>query len=922
MDHVHLCTLTSLLFITIAVDASNDNLTKYYVIPTNGNTTLCQQSVTLKCLTFNQYTNHQDQYFHSNSTFIFQLGIHQLNASLSLSNVQNISFRGESLSTSTGGRSVIVYLNPQVSLSWTNCDQIEIRSLNFVSFGNYDHRLMFINALDILLSNISIIGNGCSDGCSAIDCQSSTVSISNSTLAGIHGEFSGVFVLNSSRIIFNGANILINNKTNFGGGIYATNSEIQMSGEVNLSMECDLSCRSFCQNREEDKTIKTLCTFKNSKINVFSSLAAKNYIRFCNGSSINTRESELLNIAKEVIPGQTFNFTITIIGQGITFVRGIVVSMNANSSAKYRLSPAIQTISDSPSCKTFDYRLHVTGGKPNNDLVSCRLFLDGPCIYQSLADGIEMRLNILPCPVGFTLDSKKGECVCDEWLQPLTQDCFIDSQSILRSRNNFWVGMNQTLNCAEDDFILLYKGSCPFDYCVDCPVNVTLRLDDQAADVQCHEGRGGVLCSTCKENYSLALGSLNCLPNCSNAYLALLIPFALLGVIVVITLFLLHLTVAAGTINGLILYANIVQANYRAFFPVPSPINYFSMVFIAWLNFDFGIETCLYDGLTIYSYSWLEFLFPLYLWILIIIIIVASHYSQRISNSLGHNAVAVLDTILFMSYSKILKATIVPLTLVSISVIRFPTNTTVTMECNVIRVWLYDPNIIQPFFQEPYHIALGVFAIFILLLLIFPYTFLLLCGHWLQAKSRWSILSWINKLKPFMDAYHAPYKMNKRHWIGVYLLARCGLYVLFAIKFFSDYDNINLLVTFSVIAGLSITKGYVYEKRYNDFLESSFILNLCILSIATFYVSKEVVDPDSQSMIQNILSNISVGIAFVYFVGILIFHMYKRLESVGMLKNNCFYKSADNELARDTRTDTNITNSSINLRELLLDETF
>ena len=476
MNHLHLCTLILLLFTTVAVDASDDNLTKYYVIPTNGDITLCQQSVTQKCLTFNQYTNHQDQYFHSNSTFIFQLGIHQLNASLSLSNVRNISFSGESLITSTG-ESAIVYLNPQVNLSWTNCDQIEIRSLKFVSFGNYDHRLMFINVHDVLLSNISIIGNGCSDGCSAIDCQLSTVSISNSTLAGIHGEFfGGVFILNSSQIIFNGANILINNRANLGGAIHAINTEIQISGELNLNVEC-----VFCQSREEDKT---LCTFESSTINTFSSLSAKNYyIRFCNGSFLinNTCESELSTITKEVVPGQTFNLMITIIEQGNTLVRGTNVNMNANSSAKYRLSPAIQTIilsAESQSRVTFDYRFYVTGDEPNNGLVSYRLFLDGPCIYQSLADGIEMHLSILPCPLGFTLDSNKGECICNKWLQPLTQDCFIDNQSILRSRNNFWVDVHQIFNDSEDGFILIHNGGCPLNYCVNDPINVTIGDPD------------------------------------------------------------------------------------------------------------------------------------------------------------------------------------------------------------------------------------------------------------------------------------------------------------------------------------------------------------------------------------------------------------------------------------------------------------
>ena len=759
---VRLCTLISLFIGMIVVVTSSD----YYVVSTNGNITLCQQNPMTQnctCLTFNQYTNNQDRYFHSNSVFIFQPGLHHVNTSLSLTNVQNVSFHGE-VSTSTD-RSVTLSLNPQVSLSWTNCDQIEIQSLNFISVGNCDYRLIFVHVHDVLLSNVSISG---SDGCSAIDSQSSTISIINSTFAGIFGEIGAILVLNSSQVIFNGTNTLSNDAAKLGGAIYATNSEVNISGTVNL---------------------------------------------ISNNALLNSENVECEN----------------------------------------------------------DKMLFV---------------VETPTT------------TIIPCPVGFTLNSKEDECVCDERLQPLTQDCYIGSQSILRSSNNFWISVDQT---SEDGFVL-HDGNCPLDYCIDNPINVTLNKPD----VQCHEGRKGDLCGTCKENFSLALGSLNCLP-CSNDRLVLLIPFALSGIVVVIVLFFLHLTVATGTINGLILYANIVQANYRAFFPRST--NKFLTVFVAWLNFDFGIQTCFYDGLNIYHYSWLEFLFPFYLWVIIIIIIMGSHYSQRVSDSLGHNAVAVLDTILLMSYSKILKATIVPLS--STSLIHLPKDT-------IERVWLYNAN--MSYFQDPHHIVLGIFAIFTLLFLFLPYTFLLLCGHWIQAKSHWRVLSWINKLKPFMDAYHAPYRKNKRHWIGIYLLARCGICITFAYNVVSDHD-VTVLVIFSVIAGLSIVKGRVYEKCYNDFLESSFILNLYILSVATFYLSNDATDHDEhQHSSQITLSNVSVGIAFVYFIGILAFHVYQRLESVGLFKSNrIFHRSSDKETANDPNIET-VTNSSINLRELLLDD--
>ena len=72
------------------------------------------------------------------------------------------------------------------------------------------------------------------------------------------------------------------------------------------------------------------------------------------------------------------------------------------------------------------------------------------------------------------------------------------------------------------------------------------------------------------------------------------------------------LTVSAGTLSGLVFYANIVGVNHNIFLPVKSTDAL--SVFIAWLNLDFGIETCFYDGLDAYSKTWLQFVFSLYIW--------------------------------------------------------------------------------------------------------------------------------------------------------------------------------------------------------------------------------------------------------------------------------------------------------------------
>ena len=75
------------------------------------------------------------------------------------------------------------------------------------------------------------------------------------------------------------------------------------------------------------------------------------------------------------------------------------------------------------------------------------------------------------------------------------------------------------------------------------------------------------MCGACLHNYSLMLSSLTCSKCKSNSYLSLLLVFALAGVGLIASLLLLHITVADGTINGLILYPNVVSIIKDHIFP-------------------------------------------------------------------------------------------------------------------------------------------------------------------------------------------------------------------------------------------------------------------------------------------------------------------------------------------------------------------
>ena len=418
----------------------------------------------------------------------------------------------------------------------------------------------------------------------------------------------------------------------------------------------------------------------------------------------------------------------------------------------------------------------------------------------------------------------------------------------------FWVGYD------DQSHGLILNSLCPFDYCVSQAVNFSLNN----TDMQCAYNRSGLLCGACKKDYSLVLGTSHC-KQCTSSHLILLIPFALMGVALVLLLLVCKLTVATGTLSGLVFYANIVGPNRTIFLPMEFT-NTFS-VFIAWINLDVGIETCFYDRMDAYSKTWLQFVFPVYIWVLVGLMILLSHYSRRFAKLLGNNPVSVLSTLILFSYAKILHTLIA---VFYVTYLEYPTYNR--------GVWLYDANLD---YLSGKHITLLLVAVLVFLFLFLPYTLVLLFGQWLQAISHLKLFSWVNsaRVKPFMDAYHAPYKAKHRYWPGLLLVLRFVLLLVFALNPQQD-PSTNLL---AILVGTGLLQlwawvsGGVYRNWCLDALEGSFAVNLIILAAVTSYVDR------SQGN-QLAVGYTSVSIALATFIGILTYHVFQQLMSTKLWK--------------------------------------
>ena len=489
---------------------------------------------------------------------------------------------------------------------------------------------------------------------------------------------------------------------------------------------------------------------------------------FCSMSKLNCTETTQ---SRSIYPGQQVEVSVVAIDQSGSTVPALIHT-TVHSGINLTVSETI-SYETGENCTSRNYS--VTPKIPFNQLQ----------IYPSNRSGdtIHLIVNITfeSCPIGFELSNSTGECICDHKIWRYTNSCDINRQAIFQnSSSTFWLGVSYNSGTSEG---FIHHPFCPLDYCTTESKYINLRDPDK----QCNVNRSGLLCGKCKEGLSLVLGNSQC-KECSNNYLALLIPFALVGVLLVILLFLLHLTVAAGTFHGLIFYANIVAANHHIFFPQSS--NNPASIFIAWVNLDLGIQTCFYNGMDAYAKTWVDLVFPVYIWVIVGFLVYISYHSVIVTKLLGSSPVPVLATLFLLSYAKVLRTIIAAL---SLTVLHYPHK-------NVL-VWIHDANV--PLVK---YVPLTLAALFCLLFLFIPYTLLLLLGQWLQTKSHLHLLSWVKSpnLKAILDAYHAPYKPKHRYWTGLLLLVRCALFLVFAFNI-SGNDSVNLFVISSTTSGIFIS---------------------------------------------------------------------------------------------------------------------
>ena len=445
------------------------------------------------------------------------------------------------------------------------------------------------------------------------------------------------------------------------------------------------------------------------------------------------------------------------------------------------------------------------------------------------------------CAIGFRFNNETHACECS--LNETIPSVQCMSNGTISYPVNAWIGLDP-----DGEYII---HDCIQDYCQAGITNLNLSTPDD----QCNNNRRGILCGECLPGYSRVFGSTRCLKCNTNAYLALMIVFAIFGILLVMTISYFNVTITDGYINGFIFYSNIVSFFLSDFLPLSQQRAIIIFVLIAFFNLDFGIETCFYVGMSELGIVALQFIFPFYLALLLLAITFIAKRSSKLNVFKNFKVTHVFATLLLISYSSIIRT--------CIEVLGF---TQLNAPDGVHTVWRSDPNV--SYFTR-FHGFLSSLSILLLIVLI-PLPFPLLFPTLIFKVPR------LSKLKPLLDAFVAPFGKHGRFWLGFRLLWRL---ILFCIAYLGTLDTQLVAIT-ALLAILMVVQAYLkpYSTPGRNILDLSFVLNLTLLSIVSLYLRPKTLKPDSEDNVQYAATAFT-GIACAQLLILLVYYFVKAFST-------------------------------------------
>ena len=464
---------------------------------------------------------------------------------------------------------------------------------------------------------------------------------------------------------------------------------------------------------------------------------------------------------------------------------------------------SIKEFNHHDQCARFSYLIHSNSSSAAKGHLMLSVLHKQPTL--------NVPFQIQQCPIGFELE--KGRCDCNTFIHAVQKKkkkfeitCNLKSIEngssyalvMVAKLNGFWLGKGNSktitthansLQMEHNTSLLVFSGICPIGSCNFSKSSVNLLENDSL----CIGQRMGQLCSECKPGCSIVFGSTQCYI-CTNIWLLTIILYAFLGILLVIFLGLLRFTIDHGIVTSLILYGNIATFGLMDLVGVDSQYIQYESIFLSLINLNIGYPICFYNGMSETVKIALQFVFPVYVWAIVIFTVLVSHRSVSVSNWISNCSVQVLVTLVHLSYVKLLVTVINIFSFLKVFVENHSTHT-----LQVAYLWYSDASI--PYGSTWGHVCLIILAVIFTCGFLIPY---LLLSLFIPCCWRWRL---VIRFRPVFDTLYGPYKHKYAYWFGVRLLLLTIFAVIFAISqgvnVYDQLPSYQIILTLFVIAQAS-----------------------------------------------------------------------------------------------------------------------
>ena len=377
---------------------------------------------------------------------------------------------------------------------------------------------------------------------------------------------------------------------------------------------------------------------------------------------------------------------------------------------------------------------------------------------------LHISIQLSPCHLGFQHNNESRSCECYDRGSIVL--CTGSSSTIKRG---YWLGTVEEK---------LTMSICPINYCnfTCCETTNGYHLLSPGRENQCTSHRSGIACGSCEEGYTLSYAA-ECVSvnRCTARWTVLVVTLTMLyWIVIVIGVFaMMYYKLPIGYLYAITYYYSMVDVLLGQYLYIYSSlhttINILSSMFK--LAPEVLGELCLARGLSGIDTQFIQYVHPLAISIILMIISLLARCSQRLSLFIARGIIHVICFLFLLSYTSMVSTSLLLLRSLQFY--------------DVDKIYTFLSPDIEYFHGR--HLAYFIVALMFVITIIIGLPLILLLEPFLNCKINFT------RIKPLLDQFQGCYK-NRCRWFAAYYMI-CRLVLIATVVYSSDYFVTQYILT-------------------------------------------------------------------------------------------------------------------------------